>query len=233
VEKLVYVLWKRAGDGDDAFVERMLGPTARRLRELGVRGLSMNLVDAEARSVARARITHLDPPISGLASFWLDAADDRGPAEQALATATARLAGYLVVESVPIVNRTRIVPLGQRTPGIQMVALIERPERLSREAWIEHWHGPHRRVAIETQCTFLYVRNVVVRALTPGAPPWEGIVEEGFPTEAVTDPMLWYKAGGSPEKLRENMGRMLESVQAFLDIARVESHPTSQYRLVE
>jgi hypothetical protein len=77
----------------------------------------------------------------------------------------------------------------------------------------------------------MYVRNVVVRALTPGAPPWAGIVEEGFPTEAVTDPMLWYCADGSNEKLERNFAAMMESVAAFLDTDRVESHPMSEYRI--
>ena len=49
--------------------------------------------------------------------------------------------------------------------------------------------------------------------------------------EAVTNPMLWYEAGGSPEKLRENLGRMLASVRAFLDIERVESLPMSEWLL--
>ena len=181
----------------------------------------------------RARITRLEPPVAGLVSFWLDAADERAPLERALAEATSRLAGYLVVESVPLRNTTQRAPLGQRTPGIVMVALIERPERMPWEAWIAHWHGPHREVALETQCTFLYVRNVVVRALTPDAPPWAGIVEEGFPAEAVTDPMRWYKAEGSPETLKRNVKRMVESCRAFLDLDRVESHPMSEYRLAE
>jgi len=71
----------------------------------------------------------------------------------------------------------------------------------------------------------------VVRALTPDAPPWRGIVEEGFPVEAVTNPMLWYKAGGDPHKMREHLARMIASVRAFLDIERVESHPLSEYRI--
>jgi hypothetical protein len=56
-------------------------------------------------------------------------------------------------------------------------------------------------------------------------------VEEGFPSEAVTDPMVWYRGGGSEEVMRRNMKRMLESVRAFLDIDRVESHPMSEYRI--
>jgi hypothetical protein len=175
----------------------------------------------------------MDPPISGIISFWLDAADDRRPYEEALAGATARTAGYLVVESVPLVNTTHVVPLRQRTPGINIVTCIEKPERLTYEEWIDHWHGHHKTVAIETQPTFSYVRNVVVRPLTRNAPGWAGIVEEGFPSEAVTDPMVWYRGEGSEERMRRNMKRMLESVRAFLDIDRVESHPMSEYRIQE
>jgi hypothetical protein len=35
---------------------------------------------------------------------------------------------------------------------------------------------------------------VLVRAVTPGAPPWTAIVEEAFPAEASTDPMVFYRA---------------------------------------
>ncbi len=231
MEKLVYVVWKPATASDAEFASTLLDAVAPKLEALGARGLTLHLSDADVQGVLRARITRLELPVSGIVSFWLDAADERAPFERALAEATSRLAGYLVVESVPLRNTTRRAPLRSRTPGIVMVAMIQRPERIPWEAWIAHWHGHHRQVALETQCTFLYVRNVVVRALTPGAPPWAGIVEEGFPADAVTDPMRWYKAEGSPETLKRNVQRMVESCQAFLDLDRVESHPMSEYRL--
>jgi hypothetical protein len=231
MEKLVYVLWKHDHLSAEDFKRDMLGNIAKTFLDLGAHRLSVNLVDEFVAHTKDARMTKFDPPISATISFWLDAADDRGPYEDALATVTGRCAGYLVVESVPIVNTTRVAPLGERTPGINVVACIEKPDRMTQDAWIEHWHGHHKKVAIETQCTFSYIRNVVVRPLTTGAPPWAGIVEEGFPTEAVTDPMIWYCADGSEEKLQQNMARMVESVQAFLDIDRVESNPMSEYRI--
>jgi len=238
VEKLVYVVWKPPAASDAEFARSLLGEVAPKLAKLGARGLTLHISDfsdspdADVAGVLRARISKLAAPVSGLVSFWLDSADERAPFERALAEATSRLAGYLVVESVPLRNTTQLAPLGRRTPGVVMLALIERPQRLSYEEWIGHWHGHHRVVALETQCTFLYTRNVVVRALTKDAPPWAGIVEEGFPTEAVTDPMRWYKAEGSPETLKRNLARMLESCRAFLDLDRVESHPMSEYRLM-
>jgi hypothetical protein len=226
------VLWTPAGTGVEDFA-RKLRTAAAGWSRLGARRTFVNVVDRFVEPALTVRLTHLDPPPSAVVSFWMDACDDRGPIEEELARRTERLAGYLVVESVPLVNTRRIADLGERTPGTNMIALIERPERIPYDRWIAHWHGPHKRVALETQCTYAYVRNVVVRPLTVGAPPWAGIVEEGFPPEAVTDPMLWYRAEGSPETLQRNLGRMIESVQAFLDIDKVESHPMSEYRISE
>lgn len=231
MEKLVYVLW-RHGDAQD-FAEAMRSDAAKRLVELGCRGLSLDLSDADVAYAERQRLTRLDPPPAGLASFWLASCDDRKPFEEVLAGHAERLAGYSVVESIPLPNTTHTAPLGARTPGTTMLALLERPERLARDEWIRIWQERHRIVALETQSTYLYVRNLVVRAVTDDAPQWEGIVQEGFPTEAVTNPKLWYAAGDSDELLQQNLSRMIESCKAFLDLDRVESHPMSEYRIQE
>jgi hypothetical protein len=231
VEKLVYLLWSRPEDEGEAFVREMRGEVAKRLVDAGARGLALALVDDAARAVSRARITHMTRPLAGAASFWLECADARGPAETLLERACARSAGYAVLESVPLPGADRLGPPGARSPGISMLALLERPAHLAREVWLERWLEDHRTVAIETQATFRYVRNVVVRSLTADAPPYEGIVEEGFAEDAILDPAKWYAAEGEPARLREHTRRMLESCQRFLDLARVESHPTSLYRI--
>ncbi len=231
MEKLVYVVWKKPELEAADFRSAVLGPIAGRLAASGASKISANFADEDVEAVQTARLTHLDPPIDAVVSFWMDDSDLRGPQEQALADVCNRLAGYLVAESVPLANTTHTAPLGERVPGVNMVSLIEKPEEMDYLEWIGHWRGHHRKVALETQATYLYVRNVVVHPLTDDAPPWRGIVEEGFPTEAVTDPMIWYRAGGDQNKMQENLARMIESVQAFLDINRVESHPMSQYVL--
>jgi hypothetical protein len=231
MEKLVYVVWRQPGVSPEAFRKTVCGPVAGQLGEAGAQRIAASLVDEQVQDKLGQRLTRLDPPPDGIVSFWLDSADDRGACQVALEPVTSRVAGYLVVESVPLLNTTRGAPLGERTPGVNMVALIERPERLAWDPWIAIWHERHRIVALETQCTFAYVRNVVVRPLTPYAPPWEGIVEEGFPAEAIGNPAVWYCAEDDPAKLARNIQRMVESCQAFLDLERVESHPTSEYRL--
>ena len=181
MEKLAYILWKPAATTDADFGRTLREEVARSLVDSGAARLSINVADEHAHEVQAARITRFDPPIAGLVTFWLQVSDDRGPQEKILSEATERLAGYLVLESVPIVNTTHTAALGERTPGTNVVACIERPERMTQDAWIAHWFGHHRQVACETQCSYAYVRNEVVRPVTADAPPWAGIVEEGFP----------------------------------------------------
>ncbi len=229
MEKLVYVLWKRGDLTVAAFAQEMLGPAAARLAELGARGVAVNLADDQAAAAARLRMTHLDPPMTGTVSIWMDSALGRAPLEDVLRGLTSRLAGYLALESVPIVNTQHPVAPGERTPGLYTVAFLEKPDFLDYDSWLEIWQGSHTQVAIETQSTFLYVQNVLVRPVTPQAPPWTAIVEEAFPAGAASDPMVFYDAGGSKEKLAENQRRMMASVQRFIDLSRLESHPFSAY----
>jgi hypothetical protein len=233
MEKLVYLVWRPSGVDDGRFRDNLLGPTAERLIGLGAERLRVNVVDDAVRDCLAARITRLDPPLAGMTSFWLQDAEARAACEGALAAVTEKLAGYLVRETVPIVNTRFTAPLGQRTPGVNVVACIERPSRLSEQEWLERWLVSHRDVAIETQCTYAYVRNQVVRPVTREAPPWAGIVEEGFPTEAVTNAMIWYRADGDRRIMERNLARMIESCKSFLDLERVESNPMSEYRITD
>lgn len=231
MEKLIYVVWKKPEVAAEQFKEELLADTAQRLIANGAQALSMNLADDSAACAQALRITHLPEPIDGTVSVWMHTALDRGPIEETLRRVTARFAGYLVLESMPIVNTENVVPPGERTPGICTVAFLEKPAHMTYEAWLDRWQGHHTKVAIETQSTFLYVQNAVVRSVTADAPPWAAIVEEAFPAEAATDPMVFYDAGGSREKLKENQRRMFESCKTFIDFNQIESHPMSSYTI--
>ncbi len=225
MEKLIYVVWKAADPVSD-LRRQLLGATADTLIACGARSLTVNLADDLA--VPGLRMAQRDP--TGTVSVWMDTARDRGPIEEALAAVTSRLAGYLVLESVPLVNTRFVVPPGERIPGLYSVAFLERPASLAYDDWLERWQGHHTKVALETQSTFLYVQNVLVRPLTEDAPPWAAIVEEAFPAEAATDPMVFY-AAQSQATLAEHQRRMMESCQRFIDFSRFETHPMSSYAL--
>ncbi len=229
MEKLAYVLWKPAGQASDALAKRLLGETADALERLGARRLRISVADEHVAAGAGVCVGQMDPPKSALVTFWLEASQDAAPFEAELTARDGKLAGYLVVESRPIVYERPDAPRGERTPGFNSVSCIEPRDGLPYDEFLRHWYDVHRQVASETQSTFAYVRNEIVRPLTPDAPPWAAIVEEAFPIGALTDPAVFYDALDSEERLDENRRRMIESCMAFLALDRVESHPMSEY----
>jgi hypothetical protein len=228
MEKIACVLWKPAGVPDDVYGKE-LRAAAPDLARLGAQSVRINVADEHVAAGAKVRVGRMEPK-AGFATFWLHDADDlRGALLDALTSHASRVAAYLVVESTPIRNTTRIAGPGERTPGFNAVTSIVPKDGLAYDEFIRRWHVEHRTVALETQSTFAYVRNEIVRALTPDAPKWAAIVEESFPIEALTDQAVWYDAVGSPERLEQNRRRMMESCLAFLALDRIESHPMSEY----
>ena len=228
MEKLAYVLWKPGLEDDGDFAARLLAE-ADALRDRGARFLKVSVVDDEVAPGAALRIGQMDPPKAGLATFWLDQAQEREPLEAVLRAACETIAGYLVVESRPLIPTDPLGGEGKRTPGFHLVTCITRRPDLDHASFIDLWHRQFRDVAIETQNTFDYIRNEIVRPLTRNAPSWSALVEEGFPKRALTDPHRFYDSGGSDTRLEANRTRMFEHVQQFLDLTKVESHPMSEY----
>lgn len=225
MEKLVYLLFDEADASGSTLRSALLDKAAPALRAAGAREISVFVHDEDV--AAGTPLWRSDPPIRAMVSYWMEDADERAACEQALAACAKRLAGYRVAESRPTPHER---PRGRRTPGMNQITCISRRPDLSESEFIRIWHQDHERVAIETQSTFGYVRNVVVGPLTEGAPRWDGIVEESFPIEALTDPRAFY-AARSDEELKRNMERMLESCRRFLDFEPLEYTHMSEYYL--
>jgi len=122
-------------------------------------------------------------------------------------------------------------PDGERSPVIMAVTLMERPHRLSHEEWIHRWHGTQSPVSEAMQPRARYIRNVVVKAVTPDAPPFEGIVEEAWPSARhITNPFLFYGAKNIFQ-LAGNMYRMFRSVSGFLNFTKIRTSTMSEYIL--
>jgi len=82
---------------------------------------------------------------------------------------------------------------------------------------------------METQATFGYVQNRVVRPLTDGAPAIDAIVEELFPTEAMHDIHAFYGSGGSPEELDRRLTRLMASCAVMGADRDLDVVATSRY----
>lgn len=227
MEKVIVLL--RDEERDERWCEGLRGAVADQILALGVAGLAVNVRDDVVRS-SLMTLTTLEPPVVAVVSVWVQQCygSQAREAIALLSGKSASPAAYLVTESVPLVPPA--VESGERTMGLANVALLRRPHGLDRDTWLARWQLDHTSVAIETQATFGYTQNVVWRALTPNAPAIDGIVEELFPLEAISDLAAFFGAADEVD-LAERMNRMIASTSAFGANENVDTVPTSRYVL--
>jgi hypothetical protein len=227
MEKVIAVLMR--AESDEQWCARQRGPVANALLELGLPGLSVNVRDDAVRH-SLMTLTTLDPPVAGVVSMWTQQCygEQMSAALTLLQAECERFAAYLVTESVPL--RAPAVERGSRTIGLANIALLRRPAGLDQGSWLSRWQRDHTSVAVETQSTFGYTQNWVVRTLTPDAPGIAGIVEELFPAEAITDLKAFFGAADDND-LQDRLGRMIASTTAFGANENIDTVPTSRYVL--
>ncbi|OBH88424.1 EthD domain-containing protein [Mycobacterium sp. E2733] len=225
MEKVIAVLMR--ADSNEEWCARQRGPVAGALLELGLPGLSVNVRDDAVRH-SLMTLTTLDPPVAAVVSMWTQQCYGKqmSAALTMLEAECEKLAAYLVTESVPL--RAPATESGSRTAGLANIALLRRPAGLDQASWLTRWQRDHTSVAIETQSTFGYTQNWVVRTLTPDAPGIAGIVEELFPEEAITDLKAFFGAADDND-LQDRLGRMVASTTAFGANENIDTVPTSRY----
>jgi hypothetical protein len=229
VEKIIYLISRQNEQNRDDFATQMKQDIAPQLLATKPLGLQLNLVDESVAAGDAMAMESIAPKAHAVFSIWLDSSINRTPVEGILTASGASFAGYLVTESCPLRNTTKTALPGERTPGFAQVALLQRPIRLSFEEWITIWQYSHTQIAIDTQSTFSYTQNLVVRPLTVNAPKIDAMVEESFPIEALTDQAVFYNACGDGEKLARNSQAMMESCARFIDFDKINVCPTSEY----
>lgn len=231
MEKVVCALWRSPAEDRAEFNARLLAQLPQRLLHAGASRLRINLRDAAVEPAKALVQQWQDPQQDAVVQFWLPSANAlfRGPVDRELGEVCHRFAAWLVCESTVIANTAHLPVAGKRTWGWSQASFITFRSDISRSAALDHWHSHHTCVAIDTQSNFEYVQNPVLRALTPDAPAYDAFVEECFPPEAMTDPAAFFAAGSDRALLKANVAAMMESCGAFLDFARNDILPTSQF----
>lgn len=204
MEKLVYLLRKDPSLAGGAFAEGLLGSVGKTLAaEDRVRGLTLEVPDlADDPRVTAEHLTGRGREIGGAVSVWLDRVEDRFLIEEALSEVDASWDGYLVTESTVQPYARRDWADGEQSPGVTQFVIFEQPASLSDAEFFARWHDRISPMSFDLHPTRTrYVRNVVARRLTPGAPPWRGIVCERWDSlDEWLDPAQLYS---SPELFDE------------------------------
>ena len=229
MQKVMFPFWVEAS-GQQKLNAALLGSVKEALGGAGVERLRINVPDA-----AVAEGQKLYPEMAGadrpaaLVSFFINTAREIAPYLKILDAAGARYAGYEVMESTPLPHRDPAN--GERSRGFTQLAFFSRLPGQSRDDFLRIWLESHTKVAIETQSTFFYQQNPIVRALTADAPAWDAIVEESFPDEAMRDWHVYFASGGSDEKLAAHQKQMNESCVRFIDFTGIKLLISSEYRI--
>lgn len=235
ISKYMFLLWEteRRPRGENR--ELLVNRSAPALLELGLSGLSINVDDEYSSVKSPAPKCYRGAEMCATVSVWLDDRATLDVAAALLSDHGFRVAGYRVTESIYKdygENRhsgPRDWPDGQRSPGVLAVTLLTRPKRFDKRQWIERWHGRMSPISEGIQPRQRYVRNIVDEAVTEGAPPFDGIVEEAWPSaEHISNPYLFYCAD-NPWQLCKHMGMMLYAILQFHNLFKFRTTTMSEY----
>jgi hypothetical protein len=190
----------------------------------GARTVQLNVSDEAV--AAGLRLTHLDPPVEAFVTATGERLDGTGLCA-AVGEHVGTVRGWWVETAEPLPPRT--VADGERLDALANVAVLRRPADRTEEEWVAFWKDHHTAVAIETQGTFGYVQHRVLEAL-PGSPQVAAIVEEHFPTAALSDVHAFYGSGGDDAELGRRLERLMDSVARLGADRDLDLVPTSRYR---
>lgn len=225
MEKIIYALW-------DADADQLLDGLAERLPD-EASNLRLNLQDQDVAAGKGLIQSRGDALPNALVQLWLPSANPifRSETDNVIAEYCSSCHAWLIAESAIIPNEKYPPRLGKRTEGFSQMAFLTLPEKLDWQQWRAIWRDYHTRIAIDTQSNFEYIQNLVVEPLTEDAPPYIAIVEECFPVEALTNPLVFFDAVDDQEKFEKNLATMMDSVGRFIDPGTIDVFPTSQYDL--
>lgn len=224
MEKIFCTLW-----GSEP--EKLLAGAAQKLAGAGASTIRINVRDDAVAAGAGLIQSQGEPLPSAAMQFWAPSSNAifRSAFDAIIKEYCDHFHSWLVAESQIIENAQYPVVTGKRTNGFAQIALLTLPPEMDWQAWRAVWRDYHTQVAIDTQSNFEYVQNMVVEPLTRGAPPYVGIVEECFPIEALTDPLVFFDAVGDQKKFDRNLATMMESCARFIAPGTIDVFPTSQY----
>jgi hypothetical protein len=225
MEKLVYALELK-----ELLASNAIADLARKAGALRVR---VNIRDEDVAAGEKLIQASRDALPDCVVQLWLPTSNPRfrSGLDEALSSIATTLAGWLVCESTILENPDRS-PSGTRTTGFAQLAFLTLPDALEWAEWRRIWRDSHTQIAIDTQSNFEYRQNLVVEKLIDnrrGGAEFVAIVEECFPQEALTDPMVFFAAPGDPTKFKRNLDAMMVSCARFIAPGTIDVFPTSQY----
>ena len=215
MEKLAYQLWKKDDDSLETFKETLLKNLSKDIGEL-VLELQINIADADVELANDLVQSNYPPSPNAIIFIKVKSYFLADTLESHLQKVTKKISGFIVSESVILDNKDKS-PVGSRSEGFSQIVFLEKPEKMLAFDWFDYWTNYHTKIAIQTQSNFIYVQNTIVRPLQKASTSFIAIIEECFPSEAMTEPEVFYNSKNNPEQLAKHVQIMMDSCEKFID----------------
>jgi len=152
------------------------------LRKLPCERATASFVDVPPEDVGLER-SSAPAAYDALLETWHPQLGGAGGLEPLLASLPPLTSHSYLLREVVQKARARSWPLGERSPGVKGIYPVTRRTGLTPAAFERHWREVHGPLALRHHVGMCaYVQNVVVRPLTPAAPPCDGISVLYFPS---------------------------------------------------
>ena len=230
MEKIVIQIWKNHEIDDNDFKKFLLNEIPSNLRS-DLTSYQVNLPDKDVSKAAGLVQSSYPPSPNAIVFLKVKSLFHVEQKLKAFESHAEKLFSYIVSES-KIIEVDESKNLNKRTEGFSQIVFLEKPDNIDRFDWFDHWTHHHTKIAIETQSNFIYVQNSVVRKLQKQAPDFIAIVEECFPSQAMSDQGEFYAARGDATLMKKNLEIMMDSCNAFIDFSKIEVIPTSRYLVI-
>lgn len=240
MQKVMCSLWRPEGLCADRWRDSLSG-LGQALAVQGGRDIRLMVVDSDVEPALGQRLTSSAAPLDGMLSLWLASTAMLPQLEPVIAQHVARWHSYHVEESVPkharhktaMSSENNVTMPGARVTGMCQLALFKRPAQLGQAQWLRLWREVHSFNAYALQSIFDCRQNMVIAALSVGAPEVHAIVEEHYPDAAIGDLDAFYGANGDAELLQQREQALSESACSFVDLGSLDCILTSFYLISE
>jgi hypothetical protein len=153
----------------------------------------------------------LDTTIGAALVLWIERAEVMRDLAQRLAWAGDDRRVYWLVESVIREYQRIDWPLGARSPGATLLALLRKRPEIGEREFRERWEK-HSTLSVRLHPLTRYHRNAVVRMGVDERPDCDGLVEERIGSLADLAPERFYVGPGAQEEA-------MRSLDGYIDIA--------------
>ena len=230
MEKIVFKLWRNDSDSLEKFKKSLLVDLPETLESL-ISELQINIADDDVYAASALVQTNYSQNPDAVVFIKAVSHYHSENIILILQSLAQKVEGFIVSESIILQDDSKDHP-GKRSEGFSQVVFLEKPLEITEFDWFDHWTHHHTKIAIETQSNFTYIQNTVVRPLQNDSPDFIAVIEECFPSEAMSNPSIFYNAEGDSELLLKNTEIMMDSCSRFVDFQKIEVIPTSRYRMI-